>query len=164
MTNNDTFAKRLIQRRAEQGYSQEELSKISGIAAAQISRYEAGRNKPRANIIAKLAEALDISFEWLAYGDISNNKSDINKNEFKFYVNLPKEQYDLIVKNAMNHDMDTVMYIQKVIIPQYLSNKGFFEEASKFAKNNIIDAKLIKKLSEEVQTQAKVMKKKSIKS
>lgn len=71
MTNNDTFAKRLIQRRAEQGYSQEELSKISGIAAAQISRYEAGRNKPRANIIAKLAETLEVPFNWLAYGDES---------------------------------------------------------------------------------------------
>ena len=104
MTNNDTFAKRLIQRRAEQGYSQEELSKISGIAAAQISRYEAGKNKPRANIIAKLAEALDISFDWLAYGDNTDiiSIADTKNNHLFYYYLKPntKSQIEEIYKSS----------------------------------------------------------------
>lgn len=68
MTKKDHFIKRLIARRADQGLSQEELSQRSGVAAAQISRYELGKSNPRPNVIAKLAEALNVPFDWLAYG------------------------------------------------------------------------------------------------
>lgn len=124
MTNNDTFSKRLIQRRAQLGYSQEELSKLTGIAAAQISRYEAGINKPRANIISKIANCLSVPFSWLAYGDTSE-LININKNEdnVSFSISLPKEQYDLLILNANENNMDIETYINQIIVPEYLERK-----------------------------------------
>ena len=133
MTNNDTFSKRLIQRRAQFGYSQEELSKLTGIAAAQISRYEAGINKPRANIISKIANCLSVPFSWLAYGDTSE-LIDINKDEdnVSFSISLPKEQYDLLILNANENNMDIETYIHKIILPEYLERK---KKASNQIKN-----------------------------
>ena len=133
MTNNDTFSKRLIQRRAQFGYSQEELSKLTGIAAAQISRYEAGINKPRANIISKIANCLSVPFSWLAYGDTSE-LIDINKNEdnVSFSISLPKEQYDLLILNANENNMDIETYIHQIIVPEYLERK---KKASNQIKN-----------------------------
>ncbi|WP_409519960.1 helix-turn-helix domain-containing protein [Pulveribacter sp.] len=64
----DDLAHRLIKARSGHGWSQAELAEVSGVAAAQISRYEAGRSKPRSEITAKLAKALAVRFEWLAYG------------------------------------------------------------------------------------------------
>lgn len=124
MINNDTFSKRLIQRRAQLGYSQEELSKLTGIAAAQISRYEAGINKPRANIISKIANCLSVPFSWLAYGDTSE-LIDMNKDEdnVSFSVTLPKGLYDLLMLNANENNMDLKTYINQIIIPQYLERK-----------------------------------------
>lgn len=70
MTENDTFAARLAQTRAEKGLSQSDLAELTGIAPAQISRYESGRNVPRPGIVAKLATALSVSFGWLTTGQI----------------------------------------------------------------------------------------------
>lgn len=133
MTNNDTFSKRLIQRRAQFGYSQEELSKLTGIAAAQISRYEAGINKPRANIISKIANCLSVPFSWLAYGDTSE-LIDINKDEdnVSFSISLPKAQYDLLILNANENNMDIETYIHQIIVPEYLERK---KKASNQIKN-----------------------------
>lgn len=63
------FAKRLIQIRAEKGYSQKELADLIGIAASSISRYESGLHYPRFTTISILAHYLDVPFNWLAYGE-----------------------------------------------------------------------------------------------
>ena len=124
MTNNNTLQSRLIQRRAQLGYSQEELSKLSGIAAAQISRYEAGINKPRATIIARLANHLAVPFSWLAYGDEADlSEDDQGKKEIGGYISLPKEKYDAIMEQANQLNMDFETYLQKVIIPTYFAQK-----------------------------------------
>ena len=66
---NSSVGQRLIKARSGHGWSQQELSEVSGVAAAQISRYESGRNTPRPEVIAKLAKAVAVRFEWLAYGE-----------------------------------------------------------------------------------------------
>ncbi|MGC0990085.1 helix-turn-helix transcriptional regulator [Pantoea agglomerans] len=66
MTN--SIAKRLIERRADMQISQSELAKISGVAAAQISRYESGKAKPTPQVLSKLAKALLCHYEWLSDG------------------------------------------------------------------------------------------------
>ena len=62
------LAQRIIKARSGHGWSQADLAEVSGIAAPQISRYEQGKNIPRPTVVAKLAKALAVSFEWLAYG------------------------------------------------------------------------------------------------
>ena len=132
MTNNDTFAKRLIQRRAQLEYSQEDLSKRTGIAAAQISRYEAGKNKPRANIISKLANHLGVPFSWLAYGEETDlSDGDKGKKEIGVYLNLPKEKYDLMMEQANKLNMDIQTFIFRVVIPNHLAQQELQKKQAK---------------------------------
>lgn len=65
MSGDSGFADRLRQARIASELSQADLAVAAGIASAQISRYEAGRNYPRPHIIAKLAKALGVTPEWL---------------------------------------------------------------------------------------------------
>lgn len=69
----NTLASRLVQARSQRGQSQMELATSSGVAAAQISRYESGRSKPRTEVVARLAKALDVSFEWLLNGALEQS-------------------------------------------------------------------------------------------
>ena len=68
MTQSETVKDRLTRARSALGWSKQDLAESSGVAAAQISRYEAGRNEPRSEVVAKLARALNVQFDWLAYG------------------------------------------------------------------------------------------------
>lgn len=67
-TEKDEFSARLVKARSTKGWSQLDLSNVSGVAAAQISRYEQGTNTPRPQVIARLANALGVSFPWLLSG------------------------------------------------------------------------------------------------
>lgn len=67
-TNKDEFSARLVQARSMKGWSQVDVANASGVAAAQISRYEQGSNTPRPQVVAKLATALGVSFSWLLSG------------------------------------------------------------------------------------------------
>ncbi|WP_395490726.1 helix-turn-helix domain-containing protein [Cedecea davisae] len=97
MTKYDDVAARIIARRAELGWSQEQLSKESDVAAAQISRYEARVNKPRANVIAKLAKGLMVPFSWLAYGDTSEFiQTPLTDGEIEYSLTVPVEVADYI--------------------------------------------------------------------
>lgn len=64
----EDFPHRLTRARSGHGWSQAELAEVSGVAPAQISRYELGKSKPRTEVIAKLAKSLAVGFDWLAYG------------------------------------------------------------------------------------------------
>lgn len=62
------LSQRLMKARSGHGWSQADLAEVSGVAAAQVSRYEAGRATPRPPVLAKLAKAMAVRFEWLAFG------------------------------------------------------------------------------------------------
>lgn len=49
--------------------SQAELAAAAGVAAAQVSRYEADKNLPRPHVVARLASALSVDANWLMHGD-----------------------------------------------------------------------------------------------
>ncbi|WP_238866538.1 helix-turn-helix domain-containing protein [Achromobacter xylosoxidans] len=66
MTIKDEFAEKLRLLRAERGLSQIDLATQAGIAPAQLSRYELGKSYPRAEVLAKLADALGIPRRELA--------------------------------------------------------------------------------------------------
>ena len=77
------LSERLIKARSERGWSQQDLANSSGIAPAQISRYEVGSNRPRSVVVMRLAKALGVSYEWLQDGDGSRSESDGAKNKTK---------------------------------------------------------------------------------
>jgi transcriptional regulator with XRE-family HTH domain len=63
-----TIGLRIKRCRAALGWTATELAAYSGLKKAQLSRYEIGKAIPRADAVAKIAKALNVSFEWLMDG------------------------------------------------------------------------------------------------
>lgn len=61
----DTFGKRLFQVRKEKKTSQDELGKKVGVHGAVIGRYERDEVKPSIEVATQLAEALEVSLDYL---------------------------------------------------------------------------------------------------
>jgi len=66
------FAERLKKIRAEKGLSKIELGKLAGVHHAQIGRYENKGAHPSADVLAKIANALGVSAEYLLNGNKEN--------------------------------------------------------------------------------------------
>ncbi|WP_042871460.1 helix-turn-helix transcriptional regulator [Dickeya poaceiphila] len=135
MTKENHFIKRMIARRVDQGLSQEDLSKRSGVAAAQISRYELGKSKPRPNVIARLAEALNVPFEWLAYGDNDADPITIPGIPTR-QIELPEDLVNIIKKKADEMGIPEYELIERMLA-ESLVHDGVIE--------NVDDYYLLKK-------------------
>lgn len=61
----DIFIKRLVELMEEKNINQLDLSKLVGTTNVTISRYISGQRKPRLEIIAKIAEVLGTSIDYL---------------------------------------------------------------------------------------------------
>ncbi|AQQ20257.1 helix-turn-helix domain-containing protein [Burkholderia cenocepacia] len=104
MNTKDSIGARIIRSRAGLKLSQAELAARVGIAPTQLSRYEMGKNKPRPEMIQRLAEALDVLPEWLETGEGSVNdieKDDPHTPGRVVTVNLTDEQFIALRKLAV---------------------------------------------------------------
>ncbi|NJO89065.1 MAG: helix-turn-helix transcriptional regulator [Chloroflexia bacterium] len=63
------LGERIKSLRKEKGLSQSGLAEKAGISYAQLSRYEIKGSQPPAEVLKKLADALDTSVDFLIYGD-----------------------------------------------------------------------------------------------
>lgn len=77
-----TFKEKLIARRAELGYSQLELSRLSDIGKRTITSYETDGRIPQPAQLYKLAKALDVSPEYLKNDDIE--EPDFGKERMEY--------------------------------------------------------------------------------
>lgn len=133
MTKENQFIKRMIARRADQGLSQEDLSKKSGVAAAQISRYELGKSKPRPNVMAKLAEALNVPFEWLAYGDNDVDPVPIPGVKTRT-IELP-EDLAVVIKNKAEEMGIPEYELVERMLAESLVHDGILENVADYYSN-----------------------------
>lgn len=108
------LSQRLMKARSGHGWSQADLAEVSGVAAAQVSRYEAGRATPRPPVLAKLAKAMAVRFEWLAFGqgemsDGSDGEPPAHPSSVpnSIMVDLPEEAHVLVQQIA---DRDGVTF------------------------------------------------------
>jgi transcriptional regulator with XRE-family HTH domain len=62
-----SFGRNLANFRKEKGLTQEDLVKRSGVAISQIRRYEADKSSPTLDVVARLARALGVSLDELAF-------------------------------------------------------------------------------------------------
>ena len=62
------FKDRLKEARSRQKLSQNELANRVGVHVTNISRYERGENKPTTQVLSKLAEALEVTTDFLMSG------------------------------------------------------------------------------------------------
>lgn len=60
------FGRRLRQLRMKRGLSQRDLAEHCGLTPEQVSHYEAGRHRPLARNLARLARELDVAVATLA--------------------------------------------------------------------------------------------------
>lgn len=62
------FGKRLAQAREAKNLTKEKLGKIVSVHHSQIGRYERGEASPSAEVLKKMANALDVSSDYLMNG------------------------------------------------------------------------------------------------
>lgn len=134
------LAQRIIKARSGHGWSQAELAEVSGIAAAQISRYEQGRNVPRPPVIAKLAKALAVSFEWLAYGKGDpEDGSDVPQypasQKLIGAIELDGELLDAVELMAKESGLSIEMTIKRTLLDYARKLRADAESAESIKKN-----------------------------
>jgi len=60
---------RILSLRKQKNWSQSELAKMVGITYSQIGRYETKGAQPSAEVLKKIADALDTTTDYLMHGD-----------------------------------------------------------------------------------------------
>lgn len=103
-----SIAKRLIRARADLGWSQADLARASGVAATQISRYEAG-STPRPQVVAKLAKAINEPFEWLLTGE----EPDLGDGVIE--LRMPAEMVAKLDHEAREQNLSFEQYVLKLL-------------------------------------------------
>lgn len=63
------FIQRAKQVMTEKNITQADLVRKTGISKSGVSQYLSGKNKPSKKAIAKIADALGVTAEWLTEGD-----------------------------------------------------------------------------------------------
>lgn len=105
---NDTFGMRLARLRSKNGMTQRDLGVTVGVSWSQISRYEAGKAKPRLPVLMKIADALGTTVEALT-GDHSDDEGR------EVTVMLTSKENDEIEKFAKSAGLSFNDAIQKVM-------------------------------------------------
>ena len=95
------FQDRLKQARNNNKISQQELAKLVGVHYTNIGRYERGEAVPSANVLNKLAQALNVTPDYLINGTLDDKaESTISDNEllimFKKVEKLPDDKKRLV--------------------------------------------------------------------
>lgn len=70
-----TLADRIQQQRKDKGLSQSDLAKTVKIHFSNIGRYERGEAMPSADILNRIAQALDVSQDFLINGTLQDKAS-----------------------------------------------------------------------------------------
>jgi len=92
-----SFGKRLIEVRKEKGLSQEDLATLIGTKGPAIGRYERGTAKPTIEVAIRLANALDISLDYLV-GKVDTALDAAALNRLKDIAKLSEEDRQFILR------------------------------------------------------------------
>ncbi len=79
----DIFKERLKELREKNNMSQEELAKLTELPKSKIIAFEEGSEEPTLSIIAKIAQALDVSIDHLCKYDKENNPAETIYESFR---------------------------------------------------------------------------------
>jgi len=90
------FGNKVAQLRKEKDFSRDELGEKIGTSGAIVGRYERGDMKPSIEIAAKIAEALDVSLDFLMglSSELAKDKKMVNRLED--IKKLPEKERDKI--------------------------------------------------------------------
>lgn len=91
-----TFGENVASARKKKGFSQDELAKKVGTIAVTIGRYERNEIKPSIDIATKIADALDVSLDYL----VGNTDAVLEKSLVKKITDiqkLPDDQKNVVM-------------------------------------------------------------------
>jgi len=102
-TSKAAFGKRLTAAREVKELTKEKLGKIVGIHHSQIGRYEKGEASPSAEVLKKMANALNVSADYLMNGSTSdlaaeNIQDKTLINQFNRIIELSEENKTVVSK------------------------------------------------------------------
>ena len=85
--------------RKEKGLTQQDLADLIPVSRETISKYELDKNKPSEDVLIKLCDIFDVSFEELLYGARKNkkNKKEIEKLAYNLYHKYNKNKKNSII-------------------------------------------------------------------
>jgi transcriptional regulator with XRE-family HTH domain len=115
-----SFGENLKKIRTEKNISQSDLAELIGMHSTHVSRYERNLTQPTLEVVKKIAEALNVSVDYLAYGNQEEQaKNKIKDNDllnmFNRLQTLDKADVSCI-KNMLN------AYILKTDLQQKLAH------------------------------------------
>lgn len=95
------FAQRLKKARTDKGFSQTELAGQVGIHYTQIGRYETKGAQPSAEVLSKMANALEVSSDYLTNGtadDLAESSLTDKEllNQFKLIEKMPEAKRSVV--------------------------------------------------------------------
>jgi len=95
------FGDRLKQARTKKKISQQELARLVGVHYTNIGRYERGEADPSTNVLNKIAQALEVTPDYLINGTINEKAENvISDNElliqFKKIEKLPEDKKRIV--------------------------------------------------------------------
>ena len=96
-----SFSERLKKARLEKGYSKSDLAKEINVHYSQIGRYEEKGAQPSADILAKLANALEVTSDFLMNGtseDLADSTLTDKEllNQFKMIEKMKEEKKSVV--------------------------------------------------------------------
>lgn len=116
MDSKSLLGQKIYKQRIKKGLSQIELGKKIGVSHAMISNYENGNKSPQIITLKKLAEALDVDFNYL----FSNNGGKKDNYLIDF---IEKEKIFIDVSNLSEKDIeklnDDILLMLKFIKEKY---------------------------------------------
>lgn len=98
-----TLATRLKDARTVKEVSQQELAKLAKVHYTNIGRYERGDAAPSADVLNRIAKALEVSPDFLMNGNLDNKATELLKderllNQYKKIEDLPEEKKNLLIE------------------------------------------------------------------
>lgn len=99
----DTISERVTQLRKQKGLTQNDLAEKVNISKAQMSRYIAKGVQPPANVLAKMADELGVSMDFLLNGNSEDKAATSLSNmeviqQYKEVDQLPKEERLTVIR------------------------------------------------------------------
>ena len=107
------LAERIKEARISKHYTQKDLAELINVKSTTVSGWELGRNEPSIDTLKKLAEKLEVSFDYLAGVYSSANR------------NITDTDLDSMLDSAHSYDGKPMNDHDREIIKTYL--KGYFQ-------------------------------------
>lgn len=90
------FAERLTAARKQQGMTQQTVADTVGIHVTQIRRYEAGTSQPTLDVLKRIAVALHVSIDALAFSEDERGPADELRLAFEATNDLDADERTMI--------------------------------------------------------------------